>query len=173
MYGPKGVGVLWGRAALLDAMPPWQGGGGMVTSVDASSARYREVPARFEAGTPNVAGIVGLAAAVRYLRALGDSGEARIHARLVETIAAAGARILGAPELAVVSFVMPGVHAHDVASIADGEGVALRSGHHCAQPLHRRLGADASTRASVACYSGDDDVDALAAALRRVREVFR
>jgi cysteine desulfurase/selenocysteine lyase len=172
MYGPPGVGVLWGRAALLDAMPPWQGGGGMVAAVALQSARYREPPARFEAGTPNISGIAGLGAAVRYLRALGDPDEARVHARLVEVIAAAGARVLGTPELAVVSFVMPRVHAHDVATIADGEGVALRSGHHCAEPLHRRFGVDASVRASVACYSGDDDVDQLAAALRKVREVF-
>ncbi len=172
MYGPPGTGVLWGRADLLAAMPPWQGGGGMIASVELQSARYRDPPARFEAGTPNISGIVGLGAAVRYLRVVDRSDEPRIHARLVEVIAASGARILGVPELGVVSFVMPRVHAHDVATICDGEGVAVRSGHHCAQPLHRRFGVDASARASVACYSGDDDVAQLAAALAKVREVF-
>ncbi|MGE5187153.1 MAG: SufS family cysteine desulfurase [Acidobacteriota bacterium] len=172
MYGPPGTGVLWGRAELLAAMPPWQGGGGMIASVELQSARYREPPARFEAGTPNISGIAGLAAAVRYLGTVDRSDEPRIHARLVDVIAAAGARILGTPELGVVSFVMPRVHAHDVATICDGEGVAVRSGHHCAQPLHRRFGVDASARASVACYSGDDDVAQLAAALAKVREVF-
>ncbi len=172
VYGPPGTGVLWGRAELLAAMPPWQLGGGMVAAVDAQQARYREPPARFEAGTQNVMGIVGLAAALRFLRTADRSDEARLHASLVEVIAGAGARILGAPEVGVVSFVMPRAHAHDVASIADGEGVALRSGHHCAQPLHRRFGVDASARASIGCYTGDDDVEQLAVALRKVREVF-
>lgn len=172
IYSPPGTGVLWGRAELLAAMPPWQLGGGMVASVDAQHARYLEPPARFEAGTPNVMGIVGLGAAIRFLRTTDRSDEARLHASLAEVIADAGARILGAPEVGVVSFVMPHAHAHDVASIADGEGVALRSGHHCAQPLHRRFGVDASARVSVACYTGDDDVEQLAVALRKVREVF-
>ena len=174
MYGPPGIGVLWGRAELLAAMPPWQGGGGMIASVELTSSTYREPPARFEAGTANISGIIGLGAAVRYLRGIADARaeQERVHARLVDVIAAAGARILGTPELGVVSFVLPRVHAHDVASIVDAEGVALRSGHHCAQPLHRRFGVDASARASVACYSGDDDVEQLAAALRKVREVF-
>jgi cysteine desulfurase/selenocysteine lyase len=190
LYGPPGIGVLWARRELLAAMPPWQTGGGMVTSVELHTTRYRDPPARFEAGTPNIAGIAGLGAAIRYARGIEiasptDVGraappeaarrmidEARIHARLVAAIRAAGGTILGEPEVAVVSFVMPTAHAHDVATIVDGEGVAVRSGHHCAEPLHRRFGVAASTRASIACYTGDDDIDQLAAALAKVREVF-
>ncbi|HEV7558357.1 MAG TPA: aminotransferase class V-fold PLP-dependent enzyme, partial [Kofleriaceae bacterium] len=174
LYGPTGTGVLWGRADLLAAMPPWQGGGGMVASVDLAGARYRDPPHRFEAGTSNIAGIVGLGAAIRYLRGLDVAAdEAHVHARLVDAIRGAGARIIGSPELAVVAFDLPGVHPHDVATIIDGEGVAVRSGHHCAEPLHRRFGLAASCRASIGCYSGDDDVDQLARALRSVHEVFR
>ncbi len=173
LYGPAGTGVLWARGELLDAMPPWQLGGGMVLDGD----RYRESPARFEAGTVNTLGIVGLAAALRWLRDLDRAAiiadEATVHAHLVEAITAAGGHILGRPELAVVAFTLPGYHPHDIATIADREGVALRSGHHCAAPIHRRFGIAASTRASVACYSGLDDVDQLVRALAKVREVLR
>ena len=176
LYGPPGTGVLWARRELLDAMPPWQLGGGMVTHVDAASARYREPPARFEAGTPNTSGIAGLAAALRFVRGLDRAAlaadEAVVHAALIETICAAGGAILGGPELAVVAFDLPGFHPHDVATIADREGVALRSGHHCAEPIHHRFGLGASTRASVGCYSGLDDVAQLGRALAKVREVL-
>ena len=176
LHGPTGTGVLWARGELLAAMPPWQLGGGMVTHVDTHGARFREPPARFEAGTPNTAGIVGLAAAVRFVRDLDRAevaaDEAAVHAALVDTVRAAGGTILGRPELAVVAFDLPGFHPHDIATIADGEGVALRSGHHCAEPIHRRFGVGASTRASVACYSGLDDVAQLARALAKVREVL-
>ena len=177
VYGPQGTGVLWARGELLEAMPPWQTGGGMVTAVGLAGSDYREPPHRFEAGTPNTAGAIGLATALRFLRSCDRvtiaADEARVHAALVETIRANGATILGRPELAVVSFVLGKTHAHDVATIADGEGVALRSGHHCALPLHRRFGVEASVRASVACYSGLDDVEQLTGALAKVREVFR
>ena len=117
----------------------------MVASVDLAGARYRDPPHRFEAGTSNIAGIIGLGAAIRYVRALDVAAdEARVHARLVDAIRDAGARIVGSPELAVVSFDLPGVHPHDVATIIDGEGVAVRSGHHCAEPLHRRFGLAAT-----------------------------
>jgi cysteine desulfurase/selenocysteine lyase len=173
VYGPTGTGVLWARAAVLDSMPPWQGGGGMIRTVDETNATYREAPARFEAGTPNVAGIAGLAAAIAYVGEFdARPDEARAHAGIVAAVRAAGGRILGEPELAVVSFELPRVHAHDVATLADGEGVALRSGHHCAAPLHRRFGVAASTRASVGCYTGDDDVASLATALAAIRELF-
>jgi len=177
LYGPPGTGVLWGRAELLDEMPPWQGGGEMVASVDEQAARYREPPYRFEAGTPNIAGVVGLGAAVRWWRGLDRARvrahEAAVHARLRAAIAAVpGVRVLGAPEAAVVAFAVDGVHPHDVATIVDQAGVAIRSGHHCAQPLHRRFGLDASARASLGVYSGDDDVEALAAALATVRDVL-
>lgn len=164
VYGPTGTGVLWGRAALLAAMPPWQTGGGMVG---------RDAPARFEAGTPNLIGIAGLAAALAYLRAFDPrADEARIHAELVRVIHAAGGRIVGVPELAVVAFELPRVHPHDVATLADAEGVALRSGHHCAAPIHARFGLAASSRVSVGCYTDTEDVVQLATALAKIREVF-
>jgi cysteine desulfurase / selenocysteine lyase len=173
LYGPTGTGVLWARAEVLAAMPPWQGGGGMVATVGDQRSTFREVPARFEAGTPNVAGIAGLAAAIAYLGACDARGdEERAHAALVATIRAAGGRIIGEPELAVVAFDLPRVHPHDVATLADGEGVALRSGHHCAAPIHRRFRLAASSRVSVGCYTGDDDVAQLAHALAVIREVF-
>lgn len=173
LYGPPGTGVLWGRAPVLAAMSPWQGGGGIVRTVDETSATYREPPARFEAGTPNLPGIAGLAAAIDYLGARDTrADEARAHAALVAAVRAAGGRILGEPELAVVAFELPRVHAHDVATIANGEGVALRGGHHCALPLHRRFGVTASARASVGCYTDAEDVAAFARALAVVREIF-
>jgi cysteine desulfurase/selenocysteine lyase len=177
VFGPTGTGVLWGRADVLDAMPPWQGGGEMVASVERDHARYREAPARFEAGTPNIAGVIGLGAAIEHAsrrdRAAVSAHERRLHARLRSAIAAVpGVRILGEPEAAVVAFELAGAHPHDVATVVDREGVAIRSGHHCAEPLHRRLGCVASARASLAYYNGDDDIDALAAALERAHEVL-
>ena len=177
LYGPTGTGVLWGRRALLAAMPPWQGGGEMVASVDDQGARFRDPPHRFEAGTPNIAGVIGLGAAVRWWRAI-DHGarvghERALHARLVAGLRELpGVTVLGAPEAAVVAFTVDGVHPHDVATILDHDGVAIRGGHHCAEPLHRRLGLAASARASLGLYSGDDDVDALLAALPRVRDLL-
>jgi len=173
MYGPPGVGALWARGEVLAAMAPWQTGGGMVTTVDDTVSRFREPPYRFEAGTPNWPGAVGFAAAARFLAAADRSAEPRVHAALVDAVVAAGGTVLGRPEVGVVAFTLPGVHPHDIATIADGEGVALRSGHHCAQPVHRRFGVTASARASVACYSGLDDVEQFARALAKVREVFR
>jgi cysteine desulfurase/selenocysteine lyase len=171
--GPTGIGALHARAEILDAMPPWQGGGGMVTSVGATASRYRAAPARFEAGTPNIAGAIGLGAAIEHARARDATAhEARLHARLISIVGDAGARILGAPEHALIAFTLDRAHAHDVATILDREGVAVRSGHHCAEPLHHRLGAGASVRASLAYYNGDDDLDQLARALARVREVL-
>jgi cysteine desulfurase/selenocysteine lyase len=171
MYGPTGTGVLWSKH--LDAMPPWQGGGGMIRTVGATSSTYREAPARFEAGTPNVIGIAGLHAAISFMRTFdARADEARAHAGLVSAIRAAGGRILGAPDLAVVAFDLPRVHPHDIATLADGEGVALRSGHHCAAPLHARFGLAASARVSVGCYTNDADVAQFAAALAKIREVF-
>ena len=174
LYGPTGTGVLWGRASVLATMPPWQTGGGMIRTVEATRSTFRGAPARFEAGTPNVIGIAGLAAALAYVRAIGDvrADEARAHAALVAAVRAAGGRILGEPELAVVAFELPRIHAHDVATLADAEGVALRSGHHCAAPLHARFGVTASSRVSVGCYTDADDVAQFAAALAKLREVF-
>ncbi|HEX3763948.1 MAG TPA: SufS family cysteine desulfurase [Kofleriaceae bacterium] len=178
LFAPTGTGVLWGRRALLAAMPAWQTGGEMVAAVDYERARMREPPHRFEAGTPNIAGVIGLGAAIRYLgsidRAAAARHEARLHARLRDALAAEpGLRVLGEPDAGVVAFTVAGVHPHDVATIVDREGVAIRSGHHCAEPLHRRLGAEASARASLALYNDDTDIEALITALARVREVFR
>jgi cysteine desulfurase/selenocysteine lyase len=178
LYAPTGTGVLWGRRALLAAMPPWQVGGEMIASVSYAGARWREAPFRFEAGTPDIAGVIGLGAAIAYLgtldRAAIAAHEARLHGRLVDELGRLdGVRVLGAPEAAVVAFTVDGVHPHDVATIVDRDGVAIRSGHHCAQPLHGRFGIDASARASLGLYNDDDDVDALVAALAGVRQVLR
>jgi cysteine desulfurase/selenocysteine lyase len=178
LFAPTGTGVLWGRRALLAAMPAWQTGGEMVAHVDEDRARLREPPHRFEAGTPNIAGVIGLGAAIRYLATLDRAAiarhEARLHRRLRDELAAqAGVRVLGDPEAAVVAFTVEGAHPHDIATIADRDGVAIRSGHHCAEPLHHRLGADASARASLALYSDDADLDALIASVSRVRQVLR
>jgi cysteine desulfurase/selenocysteine lyase len=178
LYAPTGAGVLWGRRALLEAMPPWQAGGEMVAAVTYEAARYREPPFRFEAGTPDIAGVIGLGAALAYLRGLDRAAvmahEARLHARLRAALASIdGVRVLGAPEAAVVAFTVEGAHPHDVATIADREGVAIRAGTLCAEPLHHRFGVAASARASLALYSDDADLEALAAALARVRRVLR
>jgi len=178
LFAPTGTGVLWGRRALLAAMPAWQTGGEMVAAVEYERARLREPPYRFEAGTPNIAGVIGLGAAIRYLATIDRDAaarhEARLHRRLAGELAAhAGVRVLGEPEAAVVAFTVAGVHPHDLATIVDRDGVAIRSGHHCAEPLHRRLGVDASARASLAHYNDDADIDALIASLARVREVLR
>jgi cysteine desulfurase/selenocysteine lyase len=177
LFAPTGTGVLWGRRALLAAMPAWQTGGEMVAQVDDDRARLREPPYRFEAGTPNIAGVIGLGAAIRYLatidRAAAMRHEGRLHRRLHDELAAQpGVRVLGAPEAAVVAFTVDGAHPHDVATIVDRDGVAIRSGHHCAEPLHHRFGVDASARASLAIYSDDADIDALIASLPRVRQVL-
>jgi cysteine desulfurase/selenocysteine lyase len=149
----------------------------MVAAVERASARFREPPARFEAGTPNIAGMIGLGAAIAH--AAGRDGavvaahERRLHARLHAAITSVpGVRVLGEPEAAVVAFELAGAHPHDVATVVDREGVAIRSGHHCAEPLHRRLGCAASARASLAYYNDDADIDALAEALARARDVL-
>jgi cysteine desulfurase/selenocysteine lyase len=175
--GPTGTGVLWGRRALLDEMPPWQTGGEMIAEVTARAARFREPPHRFEAGTPNISGVIGLGAALRFARSrevvAQASREAALHRRLCALLAATpGVTVLGEPERALAAFTVERAHPHDVATLLDQRGVAVRAGHHCAQPLHQRLGLTASCRASLACFSGDDDLDALADALAAVREVF-
>jgi cysteine desulfurase/selenocysteine lyase len=185
VYGPSGIGVLWGRAELLAEMPPWQLGGGMVESVGYEETTFAPPPERFEAGTPAIEGAVGLAAALDWLSALGlqrvAAWERELLARATELLLEVpGLRLLGsagahaerAEKAAVVSFVLDGAHAHDVATILDTEGVAVRAGHHCAQPLMAWLGSAAATRASFACYNTLEEVDALAAGLHRVREVL-
>jgi cysteine desulfurase/selenocysteine lyase len=179
MFGPTGIGVLYGKARLLEAMPPWQGGGDMILSVSFTGTRFNTIPHKFEAGTPDAAGAVGLGAAVDWLEGLDRAG-AEAHERDLLEYATRrlqeipGLRIIGtAPgKAAVISFVMDGVHPHDVGTILDREGVAVRAGHHCAQPLMERFGVPATVRASMALYNDREDVDQLVQGLHRVRELF-
>ena len=178
MLGPTGAGALWARRELLDAMPPWQGGGEMVLTVRLDGATYREPPWRFEAGTPDIAGAVGMGAAADYLTGV---GRAAIAAREAALAVHAAARLAGIPGLRVLggsrsapifAFTLAGLHPHDIATIVDREGVAIRSGHHCAEPLHRRFGLAASARASLAFYNTEDEVDVLVHALLTAAEAF-
>jgi len=179
MFGPTGIGVLYGKAALLDAMPPYQGGGDMIRSVTFAKTTYAPIPAKFEAGTPNVAGTIGLGAAIDYMGALPmEEVAAHEHDLLnyaVEQLCdVPGLTLIGTAQhkASVVSFTMDGVHPHDVGTIVDQEGVAVRTGHHCTQPVMDFLGIPATTRASFAFYNTRADVDALARAVRKVRKVF-
>ncbi|MFN2315626.1 MAG: cysteine desulfurase [Gemmatimonadales bacterium] len=179
VYGPTGVGLLWGRKELLDAMPPYEGGGGMIDLVTFEKTTYAKAPARFEAGTPPVEAVVGLAAALNWLRTIdADALQAHEHDLLEYATGKLGElpgiTILGtAPQKAsVLSFVMDGVHAHDVGTILDTEGVAIRAGHHCAQPLMARYGVASTARASFCAFNTRDEVDVMIAGLHKVREVF-
>jgi cysteine desulfurase / selenocysteine lyase len=181
MCGPMGIGALWGRRELLDAMPPYMGGGEMIDYVGTDGSTFKKAPHRFEAGTPNVAGAIGLAAAADYLEAVGHEGlwahEQELTRYGLERIGGTeGVTIFGPRDAgertAVFSFALEGVHPHDVATIVDAEGVAVRAGHHCCQPLMRRLGVSATTRASCYLYNTTDEIDALGHALERARAVF-
>ncbi|CAN5631685.1 cysteine desulfurase [soil metagenome] len=181
MCGPMGIGALWGRAALLAAMPPYQGGGEMIDYVGTDGSTFRKPPQRFEAGTPNVGGTIALAAAIDYIDALGHDNlwayEQELTRYGLDRLSAVdGVHVFGphdpAERTAVFSFRLDGVHPHDVATIVDAEGVAVRAGHHCCQPLMRRLGVPATTRASAYIYNTTDEIDALAHALERARAVF-
>lgn len=179
-YGPSGIGALWARREILAAMPPWQTGGGMVRRVAFSGTEYAEPPSRFEPGTPNLEGVLGLAAAIDFVEAIGRpriaAWERKLTERALDRLAdVPGLRLHGAPKerAALVSFELPGIHPHDVATILDGEGIAVRVGHLCAQPLMERLGSTAVIRASFALYNTLSEVDALADGLAKAREVFR
>ena len=179
LFGPTGIGVLYGRAELLDAMPPYQGGGDMIASVTFEKSPYNVIPHKFEAGTPNIAGAIGMGAAIDYLERLDWAAlEAYEHDLLAQATAAVadvpGLRTVGtAPEKAgVLSFVMEDAHPHDIGTILDQEGIAIRTGHHCCMPLMLRLGVPATARASFAFYNTREDIDALVRGLYRVREVF-
>jgi cysteine desulfurase / selenocysteine lyase len=178
LYGPTGVGVLWARPDLLEAMPPWQGGGSMIDRVTFEKTTYAPPPGRFEAGTPHIVGALGLHAAIDYVAGLGLD---RIHAHetaLVQQTRAAlsqinSVRLFGPEDSAgIVSFAVEGVHPHDVATILDEERVAIRAGHHCAQPLMAALGVEATARASFGVYNGQQDVDALVRGIERVTRIF-
>ncbi|HXH06475.1 MAG TPA: cysteine desulfurase [Vicinamibacterales bacterium] len=180
LYGPTGIGVLWGRAELLEAMPPFLGGGDMIARVTWERTTYNVIPHRFEAGTPHIAGAVGLGAAVDYVAAVGFDRIQRHERALLEYATEAissirGLRIVGTAreKASILSFVMEGVHPHDIGTVVDEEGVAIRTGHHCAQPLMDRLGLPATARASLALYNTREEIDALARALERVRTLFR
>ena len=180
MFGPTGIGVLYGTSAMLESMPPYQSGGDMIRSVSFERTVYNVPPYRFEAGTPHIAGAVGLAAAIDYLTRIGFDRIARIERELLEYATRAlsqlpGVRVIGtaAERAGVISFVVDGVHPHDVGTVLDREGVAIRTGHHCCQPLMDRLGVPATARASLVLYNNHDDIDALLAALQTVQELFR
>jgi cysteine desulfurase/selenocysteine lyase len=179
LYGPTGIGVLWGRGELLEAMPPWQGGGDMILSVSFEKTVFNALPYKFEAGTPAIAEAIGLGAAIAYLEAIGMATVTAHERELLSYTTAAlkevpGLRLVGTPRerSGVVSFLVGDIHPHDVGTILDRHGVAVRAGHHCAQPVMQRLGIPATVRASVALYTTREEVDALVRALRHAVEVF-
>jgi cysteine desulfurase / selenocysteine lyase len=179
LFGPTGVGVLYGRAELLEAMPPWHGGGDMIETVTVERSTYAPPPARFEAGTPMIAEVVGLGAALDYIEGVGraaiGSWEEDLLAYATDRVRELdGVRLIGTAreKAAVLSFVVEGVHPHDVGAVLDDEGIAIRAGHHCAQPLMRRLGLSATARASFSFYNTREEVDALVRGLQRVQAVF-
>jgi cysteine desulfurase/selenocysteine lyase len=179
MYGPTGIGVLYGKERLLESMPPYQGGGDMISSVTFEKTLYNKLPYKFEAGTPNIAGAIGLGAAVEYLEAAGLDRIAEHERDLLSYGTEAlqnlhGVRIIGtaAEKAGVLSFVIEGIHPHDVGTILDQEGIAIRTGHHCAQPVMDFFGIPATARASLGLYNTREEIDALVAGIRKVTEVF-
>jgi len=180
VYGPSGAGALYGKAALLEAMPPWQGGGDMIASVTFEKSTWNELPYKFEAGTPNIAGAIALGAAIDWVGRVG-LGAIAAHEHelllygtgLLEDLP--GLRLVGSAreKAGVLSFVLDGVHPHDVGTVLDHEGIAVRTGHHCAQPVMDRFGIPATTRASLACFNTREELDALVRGLRKVQEMFR
>ena len=179
LFGPTGVGVLYGKSKLLNAMPPYQGGGDMIRTVTFEKTTYNDIPYKFEAGTPNIAGGIGLGAAVDYVNRIGlDQIGAYEHELLAYGTEAlsqiGGLRLIGTArqKAAVLSFVMEGIHPHDIGTVLDRMGIAVRTGHHCAQPVMDRFGVPATTRASLAFYNTTAEIDALTAGLRKVKEMF-
>jgi cysteine desulfurase/selenocysteine lyase len=179
LYAPTGIGALYGRRALLEAMPPWQGGGDMIRTVSFEGSTWNDLPFKFEAGTPHIAGAIGLGAAIDYLSEVGlEAVAAYEHELLVYGTALLqeipGLRMIGtaAHKAAILSFVIDGLHAHDIGTVLDTEGVAIRAGHHCAMPVMEHFGVPATARASLAFYNTREDLDRLAQALRRAVEMF-
>jgi cysteine desulfurase/selenocysteine lyase len=180
LFGPTGVGVLYGKSAILESMPPYQGGGSMIQTVRFEKSTYADIPQRFEAGTPDIGGVAGFGAALDYVTRLGldaiESHERELLAYATNALAEIpGLRLIGtaAEKAAVLSFSLEGVHPHDVGSILDHEGIAVRTGHHCAQPVMEHFGVPATVRASLALYNTSEDIDALVRALHTVRELFQ
>jgi cysteine desulfurase/selenocysteine lyase len=178
-FGPTGVGVLYGKAELLDRMPPYQGGGDMIKSVTFEKTIYNDIPFKFEAGTPNIAGGIGIGVALDYLSALDRDAISRHESNLLsyatqELLSVEGVRIIGtaSQKAAVLSFVIEGIHPHDIGTILDDEGIAIRTGHHCAQPVMQRFGVAATARASFAMYNTEEEVDALVEGVEKVVEVL-
>lgn len=179
LFGPTGIGIVFGKAHLLEAMPPYQGGGDMVLSVTFEKTIYNEAPLKFEAGTPHIAGAIGLGAAIDYVSSIGldqiAAYEGELLAYATDAISAIpGLRIIGTAKekASILSFVLDGVHAHDIGTILDQEGIAIRTGHHCAQPVLQRFGVPATARASVAFYNTRYEIDALVKAIYKVTELF-
>ena len=180
MFGPTGIGVLYGKASWLEKMQPFKGGGDMILSVTFEKTTYNTIPFKFEAGTPPIAAAITLGAAVDYLDGIGMA-EIQAHDTDIvdyatrEMSAIPGVRIIGTAEkkAGAISFVVDGVHPHDVGTVLNDEGVAVRTGHHCAQPVMQRFGIPATSRASFACYNTFPEVDALVAGIRKVQKVFR
>jgi cysteine desulfurase/selenocysteine lyase len=179
VYGPTGIGVLYAKSALLEEMPPWQGGGDMIRTVTFEKTEYAQIPAKFEAGTPDIAGAVGLAAALDYLSAFDRAAVAAHERDLLEYATCRlseipGLAIVGtaAEKASIVSFTLEGMHPHDVGTILDDGGVAIRAGHHCAMPLMQRYGIPGTARASFALYNTRADVDALVAGVEEARRLF-
>jgi cysteine desulfurase/selenocysteine lyase len=180
LYGPTGIGVLYGKARLLQTMPPWQGGGDMIRSVTFERTEYNELPWKFEAGTPHIIGAVGLGAAIDYVQSIGydaiGAHETALLAYALRGLSKINSlRIIGQPRhrSGVISFALGEVHPHDIGTILDQDGICVRAGHHCAQPTMDRFGVSATARASFGIYNDRDDVDALVAGLRKVQEMFR
>jgi cysteine desulfurase/selenocysteine lyase len=180
IYGPTGIGVLYGKARLLEAMPPYQGGGDMISSVTFEKTIYNTLPYKFEAGTPNIAGTIGLGTALDYVDGIGGVEAIAAHEHdlleytTTQLAAIPGVRLIGTAKQrsGAVSFILEGVHPHDIGTVLDQEGIAIRTGHHCTQPLMDRFGVPATARAALACYNTREDVDALVRGMYKVKEMF-
>jgi cysteine desulfurase/selenocysteine lyase len=179
MFGPTGTGVLWGREKLLEDMPPYKGGGDMILEVSFENTVFNELPYKFEAGTPNISGVIGLGAAVDYLQSIGMQNicdhERALHRYMVSQLGSVdGLRLVGtaSEQASVQSFLLNDIHPHDLGTLLDHQGVAVRTGHHCAMPVMQRFGLPGTTRASLALYNNTDDIDRLIVALEKARQVF-
>lgn len=180
LFGPTGIGVLYGKRSLLEKMPPYQGGGDMIASVTFEKTTYNVLPYKFEAGTPNIAGAIGLGAAIDYVESVGLDNIANYKNELLDygtkaLLTIPGLRLIGTAKhkSSILSFVLPDIHPHDLGTIVDGEGIAIRTGHHCTQPVMKRFNIPATARASLAFYNTREEIDALVKAVQKAREVFK